>query len=76
VASILIGSGLAHYRITAAIGAGGIGEVYRATDTKVGREPAHATRPTTTVCGPVGSGCPVTSPNPASRYIAASSDSV
>jgi TolB-like protein/Tfp pilus assembly protein PilF len=36
----MIGTQLAHYRITAAIGAGGMGEVYRATDTKLGREVA------------------------------------
>jgi TolB-like protein/tRNA A-37 threonylcarbamoyl transferase component Bud32/cytochrome c-type biogenesis protein CcmH/NrfG len=34
----LVGRTLAHYRINTAIGAGGMGEVYRATDSKLGRE--------------------------------------
>ena len=36
----MIGTTLAHYRITAALGAGGMGEVWRAEDTKLDREVA------------------------------------
>ncbi|HXV59316.1 MAG TPA: hypothetical protein VEK15_01380 [Vicinamibacteria bacterium] len=36
----MIGRTLAHYRIDAALGAGGMAEVFRATDMKLGREVA------------------------------------
>src|SRR6187397_1604655 len=40
MASSLVGRTLSHYRVTAKIGEGGMGEVYRATDTTLEREVA------------------------------------
>ena len=48
----MIGRTFAQYRITAAIGSGGMGEVYRATDTRLGRELAIKVLPSATASDP------------------------
>jgi serine/threonine protein kinase len=48
----MIGRTLSQYRITASIGAGGMGEVYRATDTRLGRDVAVKVLPAATASDP------------------------
>jgi len=40
----MIGTRLAHYEITSHLGTGGMGEVYQATDAKLGRSVAARSR--------------------------------
>ena len=48
----MIGTRLAHYEITAHLGSGGMGEVYQATDTKLGRSVAIKLLPATFASDP------------------------
>ena len=49
---VVIGRSLGQYRVTASIGAGGMGEVYRATDARLGRDVAIKVLPADTAAHP------------------------
>src|SRR5204862_3802318 len=51
-ASPVIGRTLSQYRITASIGAGGMGEVYRANDSRLGRDVAIKVLPAALAADP------------------------
>ncbi len=49
--ALTVGSRIAHYDVTALIGEGGMGQVYQATDTKLGSGPVLARWCSLSLCG-------------------------
>jgi Zn-dependent protease len=78
-----VAMGVAYFGLLAALSVGMWAADRPLEDLRAGRSRGaadaglpHTARPTTTVCGAIGIGCAVTSPKPASRYIARSSENV